>query len=129
MLAPEVTEIDLPYQGEVLNCMILQSHIIINSRVYLTNIPLPSTQGHMAQWLRASLHIGEGPGFKPWSGHFYYVQHFWPFLCLQQSLLPGYTSIHVIISLLNHRLFFCIFSDPPGPLSLDLYLAGIEFLQ
>ena len=30
MLAPEVTVIDLPYQGEVLNCMILQSHIIVN---------------------------------------------------------------------------------------------------
>ena len=54
--------------------MILQSHIIVNSWVYLTNIPLPYTQGHIAQWLRASLRNGEGPGFKPWSGHFYYIQ-------------------------------------------------------
>ena len=75
MLAPEVTVIDLPYQGEVLNCMILQSHIIVNSQVYLTNIPLPTTQGHIAQWLRASPCNGESPGFKPQSGHFYYVQH------------------------------------------------------
>ena len=59
------------------NCWIAWYCKVISSStcwVYLTNIPLSYTQGHIAQWLRASLCNGEGPRFKPWSGHFYYVQ-------------------------------------------------------
>ena len=36
-----------------------------NSQVYLTNIPLPYTQGHIAQWLEHLYAMEKVPGSNP----------------------------------------------------------------